>query len=111
MHKDVVPELIWDLRQIKMLWHNLTHDFQRGTGRRRDILSDQRFIHSKGWFPRLVEGMVMEDGLKVPLIDKGGQRGHRADELVFVMKSLSAKYLKEKKMLIVTFYDIAKFFW
>ena len=40
----------------------------------------------------------------------GGQPGHRPEELVFVMKSIIAKYIKEGKMVILKLYDISKFF-
>ena len=42
--------------------------FKAGNGRRQ-VLSDYRFIHSKPWFPRVVEACVVEEGLKKPLIE------------------------------------------
>ena len=89
--------------------------FKGGKGRR-EILSDNRFIHSKGWFPRLVEGLVVEGGMKEKLIEKssmfqiGGQPNHAAEELIFVMKSIIAKRMKENKVTIIQCYDISKFF-
>ena len=41
----------------------------KGKGKRED-LSKNRFIHSKSWFPRLVEGLVVEGALKKPLVEK-----------------------------------------
>jgi hypothetical protein len=58
--------------------------FKGGKGRRHN-LSDNRFIHSKLWWPRLAEGLVVEEGLKQPLIEGssvyqiGGQPGHRSE--------------------------------
>ena len=56
--------------------------FKGGQGKR-EKLSDSRFIHSKFWFPRLVEGLIVGEGLKKPLLigslmyQIGGQPGHR----------------------------------
>ena len=89
--------------------------FKGGNGRR-EVLSDNRFIHCKPWFPRLVEGLVVEGGLRSALLDRssryqvGGQPGHRTDELVFVIKSVMAKYKKEGKPLLLQMFDISKYF-
>jgi hypothetical protein len=89
--------------------------FKGGKGKR-EILSDNRFIHSKSWFPRTVEGLVVAGGLKAPLVEGssifqiGGQSGHRVEELIFVMKSVIAKYRSEGKLLILQCYDLEKFF-
>ena len=42
--------------------------FKGGKGKK-EILSDNRFIHSKYWFARLSEGLIVEDGLKDVLIN------------------------------------------
>ena len=90
--------------------------FKGGIKGRKEILSDSRFIHCKDFWARTAEGLIVEDGLKGPLIDKssiyqiGGQPGHRTEELVFVMKSVIAKHLKMKKILVMKFFDISKFF-
>ena len=89
--------------------------FKGGKGNRA-VLSDNRFIHSKSWLPRLAEAMVVEEGLKGPLVAEstmfqvGGQPGHRAEELMFVIKSLIAKYRKEGKAIIIQAWDISKYF-
>ena len=89
--------------------------FKGGQGRK-EILSDSRFIHCKDFWARTAEGLIVEDGLRGPLIEQssiyqiGGQPGHRPEELIFVMKSVIAKYLKSKKMVILKLYDISKFF-
>ena len=89
--------------------------FKGGNGRR-EVLSDNRFIHCKPWFPRLVEGLVVEGGLREALLGKssmyqvGGQPGHRTEELVFSIKSIMAKYKVEKKPLLLQMFDISKYF-
>ena len=75
--------------------------FKGGKGRK-EILSDNRFIHCKDFWARTAEGLIVEDGLRGPLIENssiyqiGGQPGHRPEELVFVMKSIIAKYRKKQ---------------
>ena len=87
----------------------------KGRGRREN-LSDNRFIHCKSWLPRVVEGLVVEDGLKEALIagssmyQVGGQPGHRPEELVFVVKSLVARRLRSKQMVVLQSFDVQKFF-
>ena len=89
--------------------------FKGGQGRK-EKLSENRFIHSKNWFPRTVEACVVEEGLREPLINCssiyqiGGQPGHRAEELVFSLKSIIAKYRAQGKPIIIQSYDLAKFF-
>ena len=89
--------------------------FKGGKGRKH-ILSDNRFVHSKFWFPRTVEGLVVIGGLKKPLVEGssiyqiGGQPGHRSEEHVFVLKSVIAMYRTQGKPVIVQTSDISKFF-
>ena len=76
----------------------------------------RREIHSKEWAARTAEALVVEDGLRDPLVkcssryQIGGQAGHRSEELVFVIKSGMAKYKMFKKLLAVNFFYISKFF-
>ena len=57
--------------------------FKGGKGKQ-NILENNRFIHCKEWWPRVAKGLVVEDGLKDPLIQGssiyqiGGQAGHRS---------------------------------
>ena len=89
--------------------------FKGGKGRR-EVLSDNRFIHSKSWLPRTVEALVVMGGLREPLVDGstkfqvGGQPGHRVEELIFVMKSTIAKYRSERKQVILQCFDLEKYF-
>ena len=89
--------------------------FKGGKGKK-EILSDNRFIHSKTWMPRLAEALVVEEGMKKPLVEKstiyqiGGQAKHRPEELVFSVKSVIAKERREKKPILIQCWDISKFF-
>ena len=87
----------------------------KGKGKKEN-LSDNRFIHSKSWLPRLVEGLIVEEGVKEALVTKssmfqiGGQPGHRPEEHMFVMRSLISKTRAEGKPIVVQCWDISKFF-
>ena len=91
------------------------HIIYKGKGRRED-LSCNRFVHCKEWWPRVAESLVVEDGLKGPLIEGssvfqiGGQPGHRSEEHMFVFKSVLAKHRAEGKMVVIQSYNISKFF-
>ena len=95
--------------------NTVLHMIFKGVGRK-SILSQNRFIHCKDFWARCAEGLVVEDGLKTPLIEGssiyqvGGQPGHRSEELVFVFKSVVALYRMKNKMIVVQYYDISKFF-
>ena len=56
-------------------WEVLLHIIFKGGEEKRHILADNRFIHSHPWWPRLVEELTVEEGLKQPLlITLGGNR-------------------------------------
>ena len=92
------------------------HQIFKGGKGKKEILSDNRFIHSKPWMPRMAEAMVVEEWMKAPLVEEstmyqiGGQPGHRPEELMFVVKSVIAKYRAERKPIIIQAWDIGKYF-
>ena len=69
------------------------HMIPKGRTRRKEVLAENRFIHCKEWWPRAAEGLVVEDGIKGPLLagssiyQIGGQPGHRSKEHMFAFKS------------------------
>ena len=91
------------------------HMIYKGRGRR-EVLSDNRFIHCKDWFARTAEALVVKDGLKEALVSGssmyqvGGQPGHRSEELLFVFKSVVARQISQGKIVFVQTYDVQKFF-
>ena len=93
----------------------ILHMIFKGKGSR-EVLGNNRFIHCKPWFPRTAEALIVEDGMKGPLVSGssiyqiGGQPGHRPEELVFVLKSIIALYRSREKMLLAQCYDVSKFF-
>ena len=81
----------------------------------RELLENNRFIHSKFWKPKLYEAMVVAKSK--PFISKntsiyqiGGVAGHRPQEHIFVMKSVISLYDLLGKALILSFFDITKYF-
>ena len=76
--------------------------FKGGNGRRKN-LTDNRFVHSKPWYPRTVEGLLVVQGLKEPLVNKssmyqiGGQPKHRAEDLIFKASALWADAFYKSK--------------
>ena len=93
----------------------ILHMIYKGKGRREN-LSENRFIHSKTWLPRVVEGLVVQGGLREPLLEKssayqiGGQPGHRVEEHLFSMKSLIARSRAQGKAVVLQMFDLEKFF-
>ena len=86
----------------------------KGKGKR-EILANNRYIHSKDWLPRLAEGMAVEEMRNVILDGSspyqiGGQPGHQPQEHIFTVKSILAKYEAEGELVMLQAYDISKFF-
>ena len=85
--------------------------FKGGKGKQ-NVLENNRFVHCKEWLPRVAESLVVEDGLKDPLIQGssiyqiGGQPGHRSEELLFVLKTVVARSREQGRMIILQSYDI-----
>ena len=111
-----VCERMFEKEEFPDQIHETTlHMIYKGKGKR-EVLSNSRFIHCKDWLARAAEGLVVKDGLKPCLLagsskyQVGGQPGHRPEELLFVMKSLVAKYRQNKQKVILQSYDVSKFF-
>ena len=86
----------------------------KGIGSFQD-LSHSRYVHTKLWAPRLVEGLLAnemkEDILMAGTIYQiGGKPGMRTEFHLFVIKSLIAMKKLKKEGLILTTRDIQKFF-
>ena len=90
------------------------HQIYKGKGKK-EILSNNRYIHCKEWLPRTAEGMVV-DCMKDAILKGsspyqiGGQPGHQPQEHIFSVKSMIAKQRMEGKVTILQAYDISKFF-
>ena len=83
---------------------------------RKEQLQDNRFVRCKMWLTRLAEGLLVEGGMKGPLVEKssmyqvGGQAWHRPEELLFAFKSVLARYHSTKKVVVGQCHNVAKFF-
>lgn len=96
-------------------WENtVLVQIYKGKGAR-ELLENNRYIHSKHWKPKLYEAMVVAKSK--PLISNntsiyqiGGVAGHRPQEHIFVMKSVISLYSMLGKALILEFFDITKYF-
>ena len=90
------------------------HHIYKGKGKR-EIMSNNRYIHIKEWLPMLAEGMVVED-MKEKILKGsspyqiGGQPGHQPQEHLCTAKSIIAKYEMEGKIIVLQAYDISKYF-
>ena len=110
-------QVMMDKEEFPSSFQNTTlHMVFKGGKGRNHHLTDNRFIHSKSLLPRTAEGLAVLQGLKDPFLEGssvyqiGGQPGHRSEELVFVFKSIIAKYRKEGKLVIIQTSDISKYF-
>ena len=86
----------------------------KGKGRK-DILSNNRFIHTKEWLPRTCESLIvgeMKDSVfqSATKFQIGGQPKHRIQEHLFTMRSMMALYEFLGIPIIIQLYDIQKFF-
>ena len=90
------------------------HQIYKGKGRK-ELLDNNRYIHSKDWLPRLVEGVIVDE-MKDDILDGsspyqiGGQPGHQPQEHLFTIKSIMAWYEHVGKLLMLQGFDISKFF-
>ena len=81
----------------------------------RELLENNRFIHSKVWRPKLYEAMIVANSK--PFIfgntskyQIGGISGHRPQKHLFVVKSVIALFQMLGKGLLMEFFDITKYF-
>ena len=81
----------------------------------RGILDNQRHIHTKDEFPKFFGHLVVAAS-KDKMLDNmtkfqiGTKPGHRAQEHLFVLKSVIALYLHYNRAVIISMWDVSKFF-
>ena len=77
----------------------------KGSGLK-EVMDNNRFIHSKDWIPCLFEDLVVSK-MKSKIQQKttkfqiGGMKGHRSTEHLFSVKSVIAYYSRIDKPLII----------
>ena len=86
----------------------------KGKGSKNDF-GNRRFIHSKDQIPKCFESLVIEKA-KPKIVQQcskfqiGGLPGHQAAEHLFTLKSIISLFLSQGKPLILTCFDLKKYF-
>ena len=108
-------KIVWETGKIPNSWSkSRLIQLYKGTGPR-NILSNHRFIHTRSDFSKFFGHLVMNEA-KNKIIGNmskfqiGTKPGHRSSEHIFVIKSVISLYLKYDKPIILTAFDISKFF-
>ena len=111
----ILLQKIWKLENIPTGWEfTLLIMLYKGSGLK-EVMDNNRFIHSKDWIPRLFEDLVVSK-MKSKIQQKttkfqiGGMKGHRSTEHLFSVKSVIAYYSWIDKPLIIQCIDIRKYF-
>ena len=111
----ILMERIWKSEEIPEGWFfTMLIMLYKGRGLK-EIMDNNRFIHSKQWMPRLFEDLVVSK-MKHKVLNKttkfqiGGMKGHRATEHLFSVKSVIAYYALIEMPLLIQCIDIRKYF-
>ena len=105
----------WRTEELPERWsQSKLVQLYKGAGPRQQ-LSSYRFIHMKDEFQKFFGHLVLsaaKDKLfaNMSKYQIGTKPGHRVQEHLFVIKSVIALYLKYDKPLVLTMYDVSKFF-
>ena len=98
IEEETIPEKFRDTT-LHQVW-------KKKPGTKKEDLEANRFIHCKEWLPRAVESLVVAEmelniAEATSIYQIGGVAGHRPQEHLFCLKSLQAKYERDKKLLIL----------
>lgn len=103
----ILLQRIWETEDIPKAWEfTLLIMLYKGRGLK-EIMDNNRFIHSKDWMPRLFEDLVV-DKMKPKVQEKttkfqiGGMKGHRSTEHLFSVKSVLAYYAMIQQPIILS---------
>ena len=105
---------IWKTENIPDMWDltTLMQVFKKGC---KNSLESYRFVHLKKWMPRVFDGLLFNK-MKPQLIQSmskfqiGAKPGHRPQEHLFVLHSVLSLYKQLGTPLIISTYDISKYF-
>ena len=106
---------VWETEDLPDVWSKSTLvQLYKGKGSKQDLQS-YRFIHMKEDIPKFFGNLVMGCAKEKLLANMsryqiGTKTGHRAQEHLFVIKSVISLHLKFNKALILSTWDISKFF-
>ena len=108
-------KIVWKTEKIPEPWRKSTLiQLFKGKGKR-NILSNQRFLHDKKDLMKFLGQLVMHHA-KDTMIENmtkfqiACKPGHRASEHLYVIRSFIDKIEEEKKAVILSSFDIEKFF-
>ena len=108
-------KVVWETEEKPEGWKDsVLFQLDKGKSDKKD-LSNKRFIHLKDDVPRLF-GHIVTTAVKPTIMSNmpknqiGTVPGHRAQENLFVVKSVIGVFEKWKKAISIQFFDITKFF-
>ena len=108
-------KIVWRTESQPLRWCKSTLIQQyKGKGSR-SILDNQRHLHMKDEYPKFF-GHLVVTAAKDKMIQNmskfqiGTKPGHRAQEHIFVLKSVISLFLKYDKTIILSMWDVSKFF-
>ena len=111
----ILMERIWESEYIPDGWkYTMLIMLYKGRGLK-EVMDNNRFIHSKDWMPRFFEDLVVSKmknkvNKKTTKYQIGGMKGHRSSEHLFSVKSIIAYYAFMDWPLLIQCIDIRKFF-
>ena len=108
-------QIAWKTEELPEAWQESTVIHLKKGKRDDNDLDDIRHIHNRNIYSKFFSHMVMAE--TKPTLFKNMSKyqlacrpGHRPSEHLFVLKSVMAKYVKEKRPMILSSWDIRKFF-
>ena len=108
-------QVVWKTEKQPERWCKSTLiQLFKGVGDR-GVLDNQRHIHMKDEFPKFFGHLVVTAAKETMISNMskfqiGTKPGHRAQEHLFVLKSVIALYLHYDKAIILSTWDVSKFF-
>ena len=108
-------QLVWKEEKLPEGWMKTSLlQLYKSKGDFRD-LGNWRNIHLKDEIPKMF-GHILVTQIKDKIMKNmspfqiGAKKGHRAQENIFVMKSVMSLFERTKKPLLIQLYDVSKFF-
>ena len=110
-----VCQSVWKSEEMPKAWEKTTLiQLYKGKGATND-LNNMRYIHIKDEFPKFFGHLVVNSSKEIIMKNLSKYQiatkpGHRAQEHIFVLKSVIALYSKCNKSVILQAWDLSKFF-
>jgi len=110
-----VCQAVWMSEEMPKAWEKTTLiQLYKGKGATND-LNNMRYIHIKDEFPKFFGHLVVNSSKEIIMKNLSKYQiatkpGHRAQEHIFVLKSVIALYSKVGKSVILQAWDLSKYF-